>query len=159
MNDLWKNIQNAIIVVAVLLFFTVLPISPIIFRNIQLKQYILSGLTLSLYISLLYSLVTPGLVGIVRRNDYNNFHKSIIIIFAAALVFYMGYLQERATIIQIQNQYYEIFITITVIILLFFNSYKEEVDTSSILEREDKKMQGNIVKYSKNLKLEDIDDE
>ena len=116
-------------------------------------------MSLSLFICLIYSLITPGLVGMIRRDDYNILHKSIIVISVVILVLFMGLTLEKSSIIQQKNQYFEIYIIIMAFILLFFNTYKEEKDNSTLFEKNDRKSQNNLIKYSKNLNPEDANNE
>lgn len=121
--------------------------------------YILNGVSLSLFICLIYSLITPGLVGMIKRNNYNILHKSIIVISVVVLVLFMGITLEKSSVIQQKNQYFEIYILLIAFILLFFNTYKEEKDNSMLLEKSDKNVQKYLIKYSKNLNSEDTNNE
>ncbi len=91
MKDIWSlPITKTIIAAVVLTVLTILPVCPIIYRNFQNNLYVLNGISLSLFICLIYSLITPGLVGMIKRDDYNILHKSIIVISVVILVFFMG---------------------------------------------------------------------
>lgn len=160
MKDIWSlPITKTIITTVLLVILTILPICPVIYRNIHSSLYVLNGVSLSLFICLIYSLITPGLVGMIRRDDYNILHKSIIVISVVILVLFMGLTLEKSSIIQQKNQYFEIYIIIMAFILLFFNTYKEEKDNSTLFEKNDRKAQNNLIKYSKNLNPEDINNE
>ena len=160
MKDMWNlPIIKTIITTIVLTILTVLPICPIVYRNICNDEYVLFGVSVSLFICLIYSLITPGLVGMIKRNNYNILHKSIIVIFVVILVLFMGLTLEKSSVIRLTNQYLEIYVFILAFILLFFNTYKEEKDNSSLLEKSDKNVQKSLIKYSKNLNPEDTNNE
>lgn len=159
-----KDILNlpvikSIITTIVLTLLTTLPICPIIYRNTQNREYLLNGVSLSLFICLIYSLITPGIVGVIKRNDYNILHKSIIVISVVILVFFMGLTLEDSSIIRYQNQYFECYVLFVALILLFFNTYKEEQGNSNFFEENDKNLQKNLIKYSKNLNSEGTNNE
>lgn len=152
-------IIKSIITTIVLTLLTILPICPIIYRNTQNGKYLLNGVSLSLFICLIYSLITPGIVGVIKRNDYNILHKSIIVISVVILVFFMGFTLEDSSIIRYRNQYFECYVLFVAIILLFFNTYKEEQGNSNFFEENDKNLQKNLIKYSKNLNSEGTNNE
>lgn len=146
-------IIKAIIITFVLLCLTILPISPTLYSNICSQKYCLYGVQFSLFVCLLYSLVTPGIVGIIRKEDINIIHKSFTILFTLLLVLILGITLDREIQIVTLNKYFELWLLLFAIILLFFSSYKDEKDSiGDLFNKSDAQKQSKISDFSTNLK-------
>lgn len=150
-------IHKAGFVTLISIFFSLLPLIIVFLCNIIRQKFYFSGITFALGMSFIYSLIIPGILGIIKESEYKMIHKGIHIImsFIILVIYVIAIIFEKPLFENgVINYTFVKFIVSLFIIaafLLFYCTYRDEKKGINMFNENDKANQDKIKKYSQNL--------
>jgi len=159
-----RAFYKALFVTIISVFFSLLPLLIVILYNLIKEQSYFMGITFALGMSFVYSLVTPGLLGIIKEQEYKMVHKGIhlivsiiiLVLFVISIIFECPLFKEG---MQTSTCSFVIVLFLLSTCLLFYGTYRDEKKNSRNLFDDDIREQTLMKKYSKNISQGDVNNE
>ena len=159
-----KICYKALFITIISIFLSLLPLLIVFLCNLIRNENYFTGITFALGMSFIYSLIIPGLIGIIKEKEYKMLHKGIhLIISIIVLVLFVISIILECPLVKNGTYTSACIIVIGLFIfsscLLFYGTYRDEKKNLGDVFYTDIKEQENMKKYSKNIQQEEHNNE
>lgn len=159
-----KICYKALFITLISIFLSLLPLLIVFLCNLIRNESYFTGITFALGMSFIYSLIIPGLIGIIKEQEYKMLHKGFhLIISIIVLVLFVISIIFECPLIQNGIHTSAFIIVVGLFIfsscLLFYGTYRDEKKNLGDVFYIDIKEQESMKKYSKNIQQEEHNNE